>query len=253
MSCAGAVRVDHCVSLFHLWWIPQSCSAAEGAYVAYRLQEMLSVLALESQQNRCLVIGEDLGTVPDALTEQMHQSGLYSYRVFYFEKDQQSGRLTRPNDYPASAVATVTTHDLPTLASWWNQTDIDLKSELDLLGKQHPGQLHEERARDKQRMLDTLRDRGFPLLPANAVELPELTAELNQAVHSYLASSDSQIMMSQIEDWLSMVEPVNIPGTSDEYPNWQRKLNRSIEQIFKDKTIVDLCRSISKGRQQSKT
>lgn len=249
MSCAGAVRVDHCVSLQHLWWIPRASDASGGGYVRYDVDEMMATLVLESDLNRCLVVGEDLGTVPDAITAHMLRDNLYSYKVLYFEKERASGDLIPPDAYPRSAVATITTHDLPTLASWWDLSDLHVRTELGLLGTRAVQQeLRDIRKRDKQALLDLLHELDFLPQRLVAEAVPEMTGELNLAVHRYLASSRSLIMMSQIEDWMGMRSPVNIPGTSDEHPNWQRKLRYSIEGFFDRPEVRALCEGIRAAR-----
>ncbi|MFU8822480.1 MAG: 4-alpha-glucanotransferase, partial [Gammaproteobacteria bacterium] len=130
MSQGGALRIDHVMCLLRLWWVPRGRPSAEGAYVNYPLDDLLAIVALESQRNRCLVIGEDLGTVPPAIRRAMPEHGVYSYRVLFFEKDGE--RLRSPAEYPADALVTVTTHDLPPLASFWEGSDIDLRERLGL-------------------------------------------------------------------------------------------------------------------------
>ncbi len=245
MSCAGAVRFDHCVSLMRLWWVPKGDTARQGGYVNYALQDILAVLALESWRNECLVIGEDLGTVPDLLTEVMLENHLYSYRVLYFEKEEDSGLMIKPQDYPGRAVATVSTHDLPTLASWWDESDIDIRAELNLLGSDTMiGKLRAARDEDKQLLLDALHESGHLPKPLLADTVPVMSDALNEAVHLYLASSNSTVMIAQLEDWLGMVDPVNIPGTHEEHANWQRKMTGPLEGFFDSPFVSKLCNKI---------
>ncbi len=122
MRHAGALRIDHAMGLARLFLVPDGAAGREGAYVAYDLAEQLGVLALESQRARCLVIGEDLGTVPEGFRERMDAAEILSYRVLWLECDEKGFR--RPQDYPVKAAACVGTHDLPTLAGWWEATDI---------------------------------------------------------------------------------------------------------------------------------
>ena len=130
MRYYGALRLDHVMSLFRLWWVPAGASPAEGAYVHYPLYPLLTVLALESWRRDCLVVGEDLGVVPDEMRRAMHDFGVYHYKVMLFEK--QDGRFRRPEEYARRALATVTTHDMPTLRSFWEGRDIELRRSLDL-------------------------------------------------------------------------------------------------------------------------
>ncbi len=131
MRHAGALRIDHVMGLSRLFWIPDGAAAADGAYVRYPLDALLAVLATESARARCLVVGEDLGTVPEGLRERLAEVDVFSYRVLWFERDD-SGFLA-PSRYPAKAVACVSTHDLPTIAGWWSGADIAEKRSLGLL------------------------------------------------------------------------------------------------------------------------
>jgi 4-alpha-glucanotransferase len=134
MQSYGAMRIDHVMSLFRLWWVPSGQSPTDGAYVHYPLHLLFAIVALESVRHGCLVVGEDLGVVPDEMRRAMPQYGLYHYKVMLFEK--VGGRFRRPDEYLPAALATVTTHDLPTLASYWSGADIELRERLNL----YPGE-----------------------------------------------------------------------------------------------------------------
>lgn len=247
MATCGAVRYDHAVSLLRLWWIPSSGGAAEGAYVSYPLEDLLGVLALESERNHCLVIGEDLGTVPEELTEVMERNHLYSYRVLYFEKGKKT--MIPPAEYPREAVATVTTHDLPPLASWWDGSDIDLRAELGLLGDPDTiAEMRVTREGDRQHMLDALVAAGCWDGEPDAQGVPEMSTALNGAVHRFLALSRSAVMLAQAEDLMGMVSPVNVPGTFEEHRNWQRKLRWPIEGLFQRNHVAALCTAMREAR-----
>ena len=253
MSCAGAVRFDHCVSLMRLWWIPRGKKALEGAYVHYDLGDILSVLTAESWNNQCMVIGEDLGTFPEELTEVMRENHIYSYKVLYFETNKDDGRFTAPADYIGPAVATVTTHDLPTLASWWNQSDIDIRQKLGLFPTDEMAeQMRAQRRRDKGLLLEALYRQGCLSEIIRPEDSKTLSLDLNTAIHQFLAASNSAVMISQLDDWLSMVEPVNIPGTFKEHANWQRKLSAPIEGFFEREDVQFICRAIRQARPPSK-
>ena len=225
----GALRLDHVMSLFRLWWVAAGCSPIEGAYVHYPLQQLLTVLTLESARNHCLVVGEDLGIVPDEIRQAMPEFGLYHYKVLLFEKID--GRFRRPGEYPQDALATLTTHDMPTLRSYWEGRDIELRRRLKLYpSAEIETRVVEERARDRELLLAALREQGLnPRQPTTPHE--PFTAELAHALQLYLARSATLLVALQIEDLLGMVEPVNVPGTHHEYPNWQRKLDADIEDI----------------------
>ncbi|MEM8492126.1 MAG: 4-alpha-glucanotransferase [Pseudomonadota bacterium] len=248
MKLCGAVRYDHAVSMLRLWWIPKDHSAADGAYVRYDLDALLGIIALESQRQECLVIGEDLGTVPDEFTQCMEARRIFSYRVLYFEKTARA--LNQPEAYPGKAIATITTHDLPTLASWWDGSDIDLRSELGQLGADGAAQqMRELRSADRAHLLQALADAlcwKDSLIPA---DYPALTEELNVAVHRFLARSKAGLMVTQLEDLMEMLTPVNVPGTFNEHRNWQRKLRYPLEGLFDRPVVRAICSALREERQ----
>ena len=131
MRNCGALRLDHVMSLFRQWWVPRKFKSVDGGYVHYPLEELLGVVALESHRQQCLVVGEDLGVVPDEIRRALPQFGVYHYKVVMFE--QQDNEFVAPGDYVRHALATVTTHDLPTLHGWWSAHDIELWEKLGVL------------------------------------------------------------------------------------------------------------------------
>jgi 4-alpha-glucanotransferase len=229
MRYYGALRLDHVMSLCRLWWVPGGCSPTEGAYVYYPLHQLLTVLSLESARNSCLVVGEDLGVVPDEMRQAMPEFGLYHYKVLLFEKID--GRFRQPAEFVKRALAAVTTHDMPTLRSYWESRDIELRRRLNLFpSAEIENEIVRERAHDREMLLSALRDQGLsPARPSTPLE--PFTAELATALHLYLARSPTTLVALQIEDLLGMVDPVNVPGTDSEYPNWQRKLSADIEDM----------------------
>ena len=225
----GALRLDHVMALFRLWWIPAGASPTEGAYVHYPLQQLLTVLSLESARAACLVVGEDLGVVSDEMRQAMPEFGLYHYKVALFEKLE--GRFRRPEEYERRALATVTTHDMPTLRSYWEARDIELRHRLNLYPSVAiENDVMRERERDRVLLLNSLAQQG---LKPNAPAAPSdpFSAELAHALHLYLARSRTSLVALQIEDLLGMIDPVNVPGTFHEYPNWQRKVTADIEEM----------------------
>jgi len=229
MRYYGALRLDHVMSLYRLWWVPAGCPATAGAYVHYPLQELLTVLSLESARSSCLVVGEDLGVVPDAMRQAMPEFGLYHYKVLLFQKI--SGRFRRPGEYERQALAAATTHDLPTLHAYWEARDIELRRRLNLYpSTEIESDVVRQRDHDREMLLIALREQGInPAHPSAPLE--PYTEELGQALHLYLARSSAALVAVQIDDLLGMTDPVNVPGTFAEYPNWQRKVTASIEDM----------------------
>ncbi|MCK5798264.1 MAG: 4-alpha-glucanotransferase, partial [Deltaproteobacteria bacterium] len=233
MRHAGALRIDHVMGLLRLFWAPQGRPASEGAYVHYPFDDLIGIVALESHRNHCLVIGEDLGTVPDEVREKLHTWGVLSYRIFFFEREED-GRFLAPKRYPRQALVAASTHDLPTLAGFWAGRDLAWRSELGIFPTREREREEERlRAVDRQRILDALTAVG--LLPSDrrhdASELLELPPEVRIAVHAYLAQTPAQVMMLQWEDLLGLVEQVNLPGTTDEHPNWCRRLPAGVDEL----------------------
>jgi 4-alpha-glucanotransferase len=229
MRYYGALRLDHVMSLCRLWWVAAGDSPIEGAYVHYPLQQLLCVVALESARCACLVVGEDLGVVPDEMRRAMPEFGVYHYKVVLFEKEGQ--RFRRPDEYVRRALGTVTTHDMPTLRSYWEGRDIELRRALNLYPTLDiEEEVARERALDRTALLAALDEQGLrPSSPASAFE--PFTAELANALHVYLARCNTILVTLQIEDLLGMVDPVNVPGTDRQYPNWQRKLSMEVEEM----------------------
>ncbi|ADU71776.1 4-alpha-glucanotransferase [Pantoea sp. At-9b] len=248
MRDCGALRIDHVMALLRLWWIPRDGNAAQGAYVHYPIDDLLAILALESQRHRCMVIGEDLGTVPDAIIDKLRDAGVYSYKVLYFEQTSTKD-FRPPRQWLRQAMAVATTHDMPTLRGWWQSDDLSLGSELGL----YPDSvilagLHQQRHAAKQALLRSLRHTGY--LPEFARH-GAMSRALNHAMHRYLADSRSALLGLQPEDWLDMASPVNVPGTTDHYPNWRRKLCVTLEALFRDPQVNALLADIHQRRQVS--
>ncbi|MGN8113099.1 glycogen debranching protein GlgX [Labrys sp. 22185] len=216
MRHAGALRIDHVMALTRLFVVPGGAPASEGAYLTYPLEGMLAVLAEESQRHRCMVVGEDLGTVPEGLRERLSEAELYSYRVLFFERD--GGVFRRPDLYPAASLACVATHDLPTLRGWWSGADIALERTL---GRPVAEDAEAVRAEDRQALLQAVGSEESALTPA-----------LVGAIHGFLASASSGLVAAQVEDLAGEVDPVNLPGTDREYPNWRRRLDLDVHAML---------------------
>jgi (1->4)-alpha-D-glucan 1-alpha-D-glucosylmutase len=232
MRDAGALRLDHVMGLQRLFWVARGLPIAEGAYVMYPFEDLLGILALESQRNRCLVVGEDLGTVPDAVREALHPMNVLSTRLLYFER-QENGRLQPPTAYPENAVTAVTTHDLPTLAGFWQGLDIDLRDRLHLFPDDEVrNQQVVTRSEDRAQLLVALEGEGV-LPPGSSVQpvaIPDLTPELAAAVYTYLARAPSRLLLLQMEDGFGVHEQPNLPGTVEPtYPNWRLKMPLNLE------------------------
>lgn len=250
MRHAGGLRIDHVMALQHLYLIPEGRPPTEGAYVGYPMEDLISVLALESQRQCCLVVGEDLGTVPEGFRDRMAAAGILSYRVVFFER-KEDGNLIAPQGYPALALAVLGSHDLATLRGWWEGHDIALRAELDLYPR--PEEEARQRSQRKEQRLAFIE----ALVQAHLLEPAEVRTDapfdehLAEAAHAFLAQTSSGLAVVQLDDLLQETEQVNLPGTADQYPNWRRKNALSIEEIAGDLRIRDHCSIMSRMRQNA--
>jgi 4-alpha-glucanotransferase len=214
MRHAGAVRLDHVLGLRRLFVIPHGMKAQDGTYIEMPFEALLAVVAQESVRQRCTVIGEDLGTVPEGFRETIGEWGLWSYLVMMFERHWDNGSFRAPGEYKRNALATFNTHDLPTFAGWTAEHDIRVKRALGL----DPGETED----DRQRTLAHLR----AALAAQGIEAPDFAG-----VAKYLAATPSRLVVVAMEDALGLIDQPNIPGTIDEHPNWRRRLPVALEEL----------------------
>jgi 4-alpha-glucanotransferase len=247
MRYVAALRFDHVMTLYRLWWVPRGMLSKDGTYVHYPLADLIAILALESQRNHCIVIGEDLGTVPEAMTEAMEHYHAYHYKVLMFEQFAD-GSFKRPDQYVPHAMAVVTTHDLPTLRGWWEGSDVTLRAQLDLYPTDElRQQAHDARVRDRVSLLRALVAAGLWHWQEGE-PLPTYSAALSRAVHAFIGLSSSNIALVQIEDLIGMSDPVNVPGTDTEHANWQRKVTESLADIFSSPETKDILAALDTAR-----
>ena len=243
MARAGALRIDHAFALARLFWVPQGRPADQGAYVVYPFAMLLAAVKLESQRNRCLVIGEDLGTVPHGFREACAAAGVLSYRLLYFERDGD-GDFIEPAHYPALALAAASTHDLPTVTGWWHASDIALRESLDLFPNRDLLEYERAaRARDRDRLRAALAKQNLIAADHDPAAAPA------RAAQRYLARSRAAVMIVQLEDVLGLDEQVNLPGTTDQHPNWRRKLPVELAALTApDGPLADLAPALEAER-----
>lgn len=231
MRHVGALRIDHALGLERCFWVPDH-EAAAGSYVRYPLHDLLAVIRLESHRNRCLVIGEDLGNVPQGLRDSLGESGLLGYRVFAFERDH-AGAFRACADYASDSLAAAATHDLPTCKGHWSGRDIDWRARIGHLGSdEEVARVRAERVETNRAILHRLAEEG--LLPdgldpeSPPAEMPDAVLD---AIHRFLARTPSAIAIVQYEDMLGEIEQPNLPGTVDEHPNWRRRPGPLVERL----------------------
>ncbi len=213
MRHAGAIRLDHVLGLKRLYLVPHGFGAADGVYVQMPFEALLAVTAQESVANRCVVIGEDLGTVPEGFRAQMADWGIWSYLVMMFERED-NGSFRGVDHYWANALITFNTHDLSTYAGWRCFNDLKVKRALGI----DPGESDDARWHALAMLDDVLRH--------HAIDNHYL-----YSVVKFLARTKSRLLAVALEDLLGVVEQPNIPGTVDEHPNWRQRIPVSLEQI----------------------
>ena len=251
MRHAGALRIDHVMGLMRLFWIPANEAADRGGYVSYPVDDLLGIVALESERNRCMVIGEDLGTLPEGMVERLQAAGILSSRLLYFER-QHDGAFSPPAQYPPHSLAAIGTHDLATLGAFWLGNDLDLRARLNLYATDEQQQkqiLH--RAQDRARLLVAL-DRENLLPPGTTVDpvsAPDMTPELALAVHRFLSRTPCKVFAVQPENIFGELEQVNVPATTgSQYPNWRYRGTVELERWGEDNRFVALAAALNAER-----
>ncbi len=226
MRHAGALRIDHVMGLRRLFIVPDGTGAGDGAYVTYPMHDLLAQVALQSQRARCLVVGEDLGTVPEGMSDALAASRILSYSVLWFER--RDGHLRPPAEWRRLAAACVSTHDLPTLAGWWNGADLAEKRALGLMVSKSA---EAERRDEKAALIRLLQQED---LLADEVDLNQpQPPSVAAAVHAFVAATPSLLMLVQADDLAGETAAINLPGTDKERVNWCRRLAPDVNTLCK--------------------
>lgn len=245
MAHAGGLRIDHVMGLQRLWVIPKGAEPRDGAYLRYPLGELLRLLALESWQQRTLVLGEDLGTVPAGFSAALAARGALGMRVLLFEHDTKA-RFRRPAAWPAKAMATTTTHDLPTLTGWWRGRDLEWRAHLGLydrptLEAARLAREHERRGLRRALAADT----GAPLGDSQDA------APLIDASMTFLGHTPSPLVLVPMEDVLGLEEQANLPSTVDQHPNWRRRWAGDSGRLLEGTQARHRLRLLARARRQA--
>jgi 4-alpha-glucanotransferase len=231
---AGGIRIDHILGLRRLWVIPRVASSAEGAYLAYPVDDMLRILAIESQRARAVVIGEDLGTVPEDLRPRLEQRGVLGMDVLWFKRDEH-GEFEPPRTWRRSAAAMTGTHDLPTVAGWWRERDLDWAARLGRI----PNAAHEAKDRARRAVERRCLWQAFTASGAATGRCPGSadTDPVVDAAAAHVASSVGELAIIPLEDLAGVEEQPNIPGTTDEHPNWRRRMRKTTSDLLNDERV----------------
>jgi (1->4)-alpha-D-glucan 1-alpha-D-glucosylmutase len=250
MRHAGALRIDHVMGLMRLYWVPEGYTADLGVYVNYPFNDLLGILSLESQRNRCLIVGEDLGTVANEVRHQLWLKKILSYRVLFFEKDWQQNTFKSPGEYPQHALCTSGSHDLPTMKAYWQGLDLDLRDALKLYPSDDVKHQHRHaRGHDIHAIKQALNhEQLISDEDLHDDSKTELSPQIFQAIQCFLARSQSLLMMVQLEDIFLQTNQLNVPGTVNEYPNWRHKISVELENWNEGGEIEKLASSIGRER-----
>lgn len=248
MQFAGAIRIDHAMSLSRLFWMPSGADARAGTYIRYPLREMAGIVALESHRNKCVVIGEDLGTVTNRFRSEMETRNLFSYKVLMFMR-HPDGSFQDPSYYPKSSLALINTHDMSTLPAYWEHADIELRNQLQLPTENAPLEAqHNERHHHKYLLIQLLKQHGA-LAPTASDHAADISyEELLQALATFLARTDAQLVLVSLEDICKQHQQINLPGITDHYPNWTTKLPLSVEELKTSDLFHSICKTLRSVR-----
>lgn len=215
LAHAGGMRIDHVMSMRRLWVIPEGADSSAGAYLNYPSQDLLRLLCLEAERHRALIIGEDLGTVPDGLREELAQRNILGMRVLLFE--QNDGRFHPAGHWPQDALATTTTHDLPSIRGWLASRDIHWRQAAGHRSDDYTRQDHELRAHETQALHQVLQEHGH----ATADQMDD-SQQLDASI-AFIGSTPAPLVLLPLEDAMASSEQPNLPGPGDEHPNWRRR------------------------------
>jgi (1->4)-alpha-D-glucan 1-alpha-D-glucosylmutase len=243
----GVLRIDHALGLNRLYWVPSEApekgadydnidnadkKPSEGAYVEYPFNDLMGIIALESARQKAIIVAEDLGTVPDGVRRSLAEYNMLSYKVFYYERHYPDPSFRGPEEYPARALAAITTHDLPTIYGFWRGEDIRVKKELSIYPSEELYKRDvDSREKDRRLIIEALKKEK--LLPEEFTSPEEMTEELMVAIYEFLGKSPSLLVAVSLDDWLKTLDQQNLPGTTTQYPNWRQKTPASLEEFTK--------------------
>lgn len=243
MDGAGSLRIDHVMGLSRQFWIPEGMSPADGTYVYFPFDAVASRLAEEARMRGCLVVGEDLGTVPPGFRSRMRRRGMLGIRVLWFERSGRGG-FRPPARWPQLAQASITTHDLPTFRGFLEGRDISWRERLGILDAGAAEAERRLRARQVEALRGLLRRQN--LFSGGAEDADSFAV----AAHALLGRARSAVAMVRIEDLAGEREQPNLPGTVDEHPNWRRRLGMTVDALFDSPLAGEILEAVRKERQE---
>ena len=240
MTHAGGIRIDHVMGLKRLWVIPEGAPPTMGAYLNYPFETLMHLVALESWRHQAIVIGEDLGTVPEGLREALASRGALGMRVLHFEKDGDA--FIAPQDWPADALATTTTHDLPSIRGWIAGRDIEWREQARHRGAEESDSDRALRASEKVALKQALKDAG-ELPDTDADDLAQL-----EACIGFIGRTPAPLVLLPLEDALGELEQPNLPGPGNVHPNWRRRFAANTEDLLADDQVRQRLQRLDRAR-----
>lgn len=236
MRYAGGVRLDHVMSLMRLWLVPNGAQSGEGAYLRYPFDDLVRLVALESWRNRCVVIGEDLGTVPRDCRTKLERAGILGLDVLPFMRDGNSFLPARR--WRANAVAMTSTHDIAPVAGWWNARDLDWRRKLHLFGERSEDDERSDRVSAKTQLT-----RAMSLKASR----PSVDRVVDAAI-DFTSASPSPLVIIPVEDFIAADEAPNLPGTIDQHPNWRRRYRTDANRLLASRIVSSRLRRLARHR-----
>jgi 4-alpha-glucanotransferase len=224
MRHAGGIRIDHAMGLMRLWLVPHGAPSTEGAYLTYPIDDMLRLLALESHRHKAIVIGEDLGTLPPAFRARCRDAGISGMDVLWFQRD--GSRFQAPHEWRGDAVGMTTTHDLPTVAGWWHGADLELRRGIGSVEQSE----FEQRPQDRAALWQTFTEAG---VAQGTPPPPEDTDPVVDAAIEFVAQAPGPLTIVPLEDIMGVAEQPNLPGTTDQHPNWRRRFHVPADEMLR--------------------
>ncbi len=247
MRHAGGVRIDHAMGLARLWVIPDGASSRDGVYLHFPTDDMMRLIRLESVRHKAVVLGEDLGTLPDGFQNRVAEAGIMGMRVLWFERALDLG-FTAPSGWDVNAVSMTSTHDLATVAGWWRNQDTAWRRQLGLIDDGGVAREHWERDRDRSMLWSAMRASGSAHGEPPPAHEPERAVDA--AIH-HIGTAACELAILPIEDALGLAEQPNFPGTLDEHPNWRRRMPGFAADLLDDPAVAQRLQTLHAARTRS--
>ncbi|MGH2556632.1 MAG: 4-alpha-glucanotransferase, partial [Actinomycetota bacterium] len=244
---AGVLRIDHVMSLHRLYWVPRGLDARHGVYVRYRPEELYAILALESTRSQTVIVGEDLGTVPGSVRRAMRRHGVH--RSFVLEMELKADPRRAINPAPRSSLAALDTHDMPPFAGFWKDADVDYRIEQGWLDEAGARRERMQRRRVRDALVRYLRSEGWLPRSPRGKDGPRV-GDVLEACLSHLAAGEADLLLVNLEDLWLEERPQNVPGTTDQYPNWRRAARYSFEQFRQMRRVTGTLKRVDQLRKR---